>query len=140
MPRTISIDTTAARIAFVTDDGTSISPHFGRAMYYEVVTLSNGSVVNRERREKVGHHTFHAHHNHGEHNSSSHDEHDAKHRAMTDPIADCSLLVARGMGTGAHNHLTTAQITPVITACKTIDEALASIARGRLDDNPERLH
>ncbi len=40
------------KIALITDDGKSISQHFGRAPYYLVVTLEDGKEVNRELRPK----------------------------------------------------------------------------------------
>jgi len=46
------------KIASVTDDGITISQHFGRARYYEVITIENGIVISSERRSKTGHHTF----------------------------------------------------------------------------------
>ncbi len=120
------------KIAFVTDDGNTISSHFGRALYYEVVTLTDGKVVSRERREKAGHHTF----AHGPH---EHD-HDHTHGAMVAPILDCAVLVARGMGQGAHLHLQSAGIAPVLTDLHTIDEAVAAHVAGSLQSNPKRLH
>ena len=36
------------RIAFATDDGEDISAHFGRAQYYLMVDVENGSEVRRE--------------------------------------------------------------------------------------------
>ncbi len=120
------------KIAFVTDDGNSISSHFGRAMYYEVITLADGKVASRERREKAGHHAF----AHGPH---EHD-HDHKHGAMVGPILDCTVLVARGMGQGAFVHLESAGIAPVLTDLHTIDEAVAAYAAGSLQSNPKRLH
>ena len=45
----------AMRIAAVTEDGITISQHFGRAPYYLVVTVENGKIVGRERRDKMGH-------------------------------------------------------------------------------------
>jgi predicted Fe-Mo cluster-binding NifX family protein len=47
------------KIALITDDGKSISQHFGRAPYYLVVTLEDGKEVNRELRPKQGHNQFH---------------------------------------------------------------------------------
>ena len=37
------MDTTNIKVAFVTDDGTTISQHFGRARYYEVLTVANNA-------------------------------------------------------------------------------------------------
>jgi predicted Fe-Mo cluster-binding NifX family protein len=54
------------RIAAITDDGKTISQHFGRAAHYMVVTIENGKIVDRQLRDKLnhdqiggGHHTVH---------------------------------------------------------------------------------
>ena len=41
------------KIALITDDGKTISQHFGRAPYYLVVTIDEGKVIDRETREKI---------------------------------------------------------------------------------------
>ena len=46
------------KIAAITEDGTTISQHFGRAPLYCVITTEDGSIVDRETRPKAGHHTF----------------------------------------------------------------------------------
>jgi len=46
------------KIAAITDDGVTISQHFGRAPYYAVLTVEEGRVVRRELREKPGHRQF----------------------------------------------------------------------------------
>ena len=46
------------KIAAITDDGNTISQHFGRAQYYLVATVENGQIVNREMRNKLGHTQF----------------------------------------------------------------------------------
>ena len=46
------------KIAAITDDGQTISQHFGRAPYYVVVTVEDGKVVQHEQREKLGHSHF----------------------------------------------------------------------------------
>lgn len=121
-------------IAFVTDDGQTISSHFGRARFYEVVTLRDNAVISRERRPKAGHHTFAP--------ETAHDpgQHDAKHTTMVSPVLDCSMLVARGMGAGAHTHLLSAGITPILTDLQTIDQAVAAFVEGSLKNDVSRLH
>ena len=52
------METANATIAFVTDDGSTISSHFGRALYYEIITLQNGRVSDRKHVSKAGHHSF----------------------------------------------------------------------------------
>jgi predicted Fe-Mo cluster-binding NifX family protein len=50
------------KIAAVTEDGITISQHFGRAPYYVVVTIADGRVVSKEVRDKVGHAQFASEH------------------------------------------------------------------------------
>jgi len=131
------------KIAFVTDDGKTISAHFGRAVYYEVITLEDSREIKRERLDKAGHHTFGAHEHHGEGHGAhdhQHHAHDHKHQTMTAPIADCAVLVARGMGMGAHQHLAASGIVPILTDEQTIESALEKYKAGALADNPRRLH
>ncbi len=119
-----------------TDDGSTICAHFGRAQYYEVITLKDGTVASRDRIPKAGHHTF-GHGGEGEH---GHDHQGHKHDTMVAPILDCTVLVSRGMGMGAHQHHTSAGTTPILTDIHTIDEAVAQFVAGTLVDNPRRLH
>ena len=126
-------------IAFVTDDGSTISAHFGRAQYYEIVTLADGAVSDRRRLPKAGHHTYGG----GEdgHAGRGHDQQQTeKHTAMTVPLAGVDVLIARGMGMGAQQHLTSSGIRTVLTDLHTIDEAVEHYLAGTLRDNPERLH
>ena len=48
------------KIAAITDDGKTISQHFGRAPYYVVVTVEEGKIANFELRDKLGHARFQA--------------------------------------------------------------------------------
>lgn len=137
------MDTKNLKVAFVTDDGTTISQHFGRAQYYEVVTIENGIITHRERRDKAGHHTFQGQGEHGEHHGPNHgfDEHSqGKHRMMTANIIDCRMVVARGMGNGAYQHMLNANIKPIITNNKTIDDAVQEIIKGTIVNHEEKLH
>jgi predicted Fe-Mo cluster-binding NifX family protein len=43
------------KIAIITDDEKTISQHFGRAIYYAVLTIENGQIVQREMRGKLSH-------------------------------------------------------------------------------------
>ena len=137
------MDTRKMTIAFVTDDGTTISAHFGRARYYEVVRVENGTVAHWERREKAGHHTF-AEQEHGhDHGSGQHgfdQESRDKHTSMISPITDCQMVVTRGMGAGAYHHITEAGMQAVVTSNRTIDEALKEIISETIINHIERLH
>jgi len=129
-----------AAIAIATDDGTTISSHFGRARYYEVINFAEGKVVKRERREKAGHHSFaseEADHEHGEHHGESHEH---RHRSMVSSITDCRAVIVRGMGQGAVEHLRSSNLTPVLTSLHTIEEVISAISTDTLDHDPRRIH
>lgn len=135
------------KIAFVSEDAKTISQHFGRAPFYVVVTVENGQVVSRELREKLGHAQFAGQHgHHEEHGYSVGQGHgfdrasQDRHARMANAIADCAVLVARGMGAGAYENMRQAGIRPIITDIPTIDEAVQAFIMGRLTDHPERLH
>ena len=129
------MDLTNAAVAIATDDGTTVSSHFGQARYYEVITLAGGKVVRRERREKAGHHSFGPEGSgHGEH------DHEHRHQTMVSPILDCQAVVVRGMGLGAVEHLRQANLVPVLTGLHTIDEVVAAIGSGSLESDPRRVH
>ena len=129
------------RIAVVTDDGKTISSHFGRARFYEVATVENGAVVKKERREKTGHHTFSRGEDHSHPEGHGLDDlSQKKHTSMISNILDCQLLLARGMGMGAFQSLTGSHIEPVLTDILNIDEAVQSVLNGTIINRKERLH
>jgi len=133
------------KIAVITDDGKTISKHFGRAPYYLVLTIEEGKIVNREMRPKMGHNQFvsqeHAHSGapnetgHGL-DSASHD----KHAHMAEAIADCSVLLCGGMGRGAYESMHRLNIQPVVTDLRDIDTAVQAFIDGKLIDHTELLH
>ena len=129
------------KIAAVTEDGVTISQHFGRAPYYVVLTVEDGQVVGREQREKVAHGRGADGHVHVEGQAHGFDAASQDtHGRMAAPIADCQVLLARGMGAGAHASLQQAGIRPVITTIANIDEAALQAANGTIVDHQERLH
>jgi predicted Fe-Mo cluster-binding NifX family protein len=131
------------KIAAITDDGTTISQHFGRATYYLVATVENGQIVSRELRHKLGHTHFvnqpHAEETpeqpHGM-DTASHN----KHLQMAEAIADCEALLCRGMGMGAYQSMQVRGIRPVVTDIAGIDEAVMAYVNGTIVDRVDRLH
>lgn len=131
------------RIALITDDGKTISQHFGRAPYYLVVTIEERKEVQREMRDKLGHNHF-ASQEHGEHNPNerhgfdpvSHD----KHTSMAQTIADCEAIICGGMGAGAYESMRRLNIQPVVTDIRVIDEAVQAYINKKLTDHTELLH
>jgi predicted Fe-Mo cluster-binding NifX family protein len=129
------MDARNSTIAFVTDDGTTISSHFGRAIYYEIISLKEGKVVERKRVSKAGHHSF-GPEAHGEHGHND----DHKHATMTAPLTGVAVLVSRGMGMGAQQHLLGMGIQPVLTGLHGIEEAVEHYIAGDLASDERRVH
>jgi predicted Fe-Mo cluster-binding NifX family protein len=131
------------KIAVITEDGTTISQHFGRAPLYLVATAENGKVVNKETREKAGHHTFGGH-PHTESAPGERHGYDAgsqsKHAQMAQSIDDCQVLLAGGMGWGAYDSMKSHGIDTIITDVPNIDEALQLYLDGKLPNLMDRLH
>lgn len=128
------------KIAIITDDGETISQHFGRAKNYLVVTLEAGQIVQRELREKLGHAHFAGQpHSHEHHHGLDHESHQ-KHLQMSDAIADCEAVLCGGMGRGAYDSLKTRGIRPVITELMEINQAIAAYSAGEIVDRIEKLH
>jgi predicted Fe-Mo cluster-binding NifX family protein len=131
------------KIAAITDDGNTISQHFGRAAHYLVATVENGQIVNRELRNKLGHAHFsnqpHSETQPGQPHGMDAASHN-KHVQMAQAIADCEALLCRGMGMGAYESMKGQGIRPVVTDIANIDEAVMAYIQGNIVDQVDRLH
>jgi predicted Fe-Mo cluster-binding NifX family protein len=136
------------KIAVATDDGKTISRHFGRARMYAVLTVRGGAVTSREIRTKSAPHWRDNDHagatlptgGHGESAHGTDPESAAKHTGMFAAIRDCECVIAGGMGRGAYDHAVEAGLRPFVTSVEDIDLVAVLCAGGRLADESERLH
>jgi predicted Fe-Mo cluster-binding NifX family protein len=131
------------KIAAITDDGMSISLHFGRANYYLVVTVENGQIINREMRDKLSHSHFanepHDPETPGQPHGFSPASQD-RHARMAEAITDCEVLLCRGMGMGAYESMKVYGIRPIVTDIAAIDDAINAYIDGSIVDQIDRLH
>jgi predicted Fe-Mo cluster-binding NifX family protein len=131
------------KIAAISEDGITVSQHFGRAPLYVVVTVEDSKIVSKETRAKAGHHTFAANQHpdaapgerHGYDSGAQ-----VRHATMAQSIDDCQALIAGGMGWGAYDSLKSRGIEPVVTDVEGIDEAVKLYLQGKLPNLMERLH
>ncbi len=134
---------TRVKVAVTSDDGLTISQHFGRAPYYVVLTLKGGEIVSSETRPKPGHHTFSPREHDGSRSRGRHGC-DAgaqpRHEAMARVVADCQAVIAGGMGWGAYQGLQACGIQAVATDVQDLREAVLRYAQGTLPNLMERLH
>ena len=131
------------KIAVITENGQTISQHFGRAPYYLVVTIENGQIVSREKRDKLGHAHFANDPHEEDKPGQPHGFGPAaqnRHVQMAEAIADCQALLCGGMGRGAYESMRARNIQPIVTDIVSIDEAARAYIEGRLVDQTDRLH
>lgn len=131
------------KIAFATDDGKTISSHFGRASHYLVVTIDEGIIIQHEMRDKPVHNHFanepHPVHEEGQPHGFDPASQD-RHVQMAAVIRDCEAMICNGMGRGAYESMHTMNIRPLITDINDIDEAAIAYANGQIIDHTEKLH
>ncbi len=130
------------RIAVLTDDGKRVSPHLGRARYYLILTLEGWKVIHQEMVERgdllppAGRHDHHTPGDcHGCGAAAA-----AHHQRLLQPLAGCEALLAGGMSWTARTALIEAQITPVLTDIRSVNQALFAYLEGSIEDRLERLH
>lgn len=87
---------------------------------------------------KAGHHTLSSTETGGHHDDA--ESHDNRHRAMVSPITDCEVVVVRGMGQGAVDHLRQANLVPILTSLQKIEDVISAVASGSLDHDSRRIH
>lgn len=130
------------KVAVISDNGTDLSQHFGRAPYYIVFTIEDGKIIQRDQREKLGHNQFGGGHHEHEH-SLEHGQDAAshgKHASMAEAISDCEALICGGMGMGAYESLKRLNIKPIVTDMTDAEAAVKAYVNGSLVDHTEKLH
>ena len=116
--------------AFPTDDGETISRHFGQAAQFKIVTIADGRVTGSELRPKASH-------QHGEH---SHAGGVHPGQQMVDSISDCQVLVSGGMGAPALDRASSAGLQVFLTRRRSIDEAVRAFLDGTLEHDSRLIH
>lgn len=134
------------KIAIATDDGSTVCQHFGRATSYNVLIVENGEITDRQTRDKPGHQTFSTQDQPGVAGGVSGTGHgygtraQFRHASMAQPVLDCQVIIAGGMGWGAYNNLKSQNMEVVITDIRNINEAVKLYLTGQLPNLTDRLH
>jgi predicted Fe-Mo cluster-binding NifX family protein len=117
------------KIAIPTDDGVSVSQHFGQAVYFKVLSVEGSQVISAEMREK-------ATHEHG--TPSAEGMHPGA--IMIESISDCQTLIAGGMGSPVYNRAMAAGLKVILTRQSNIDLAVGDFLAGKLENDPQLVH
>jgi predicted Fe-Mo cluster-binding NifX family protein len=123
------------KVAVVSENGTTLSQHFGRAPFYMVHTVENGKITGKEKRSRSADNICACHHDesggcHSNHGMDA--ESQNKHTSMADSLSDCQVLIAGGMGYGAYQALRSRNIDTLVTDVESIDEAVKLYLKGKL--------
>jgi len=124
------------KVAVVSDDGTTIAAHFGRAQGFVVYTIENNSVTAKDWLPN----TFTAHaqgHSHGDHGEHGHGMHG--HGPILMALADYDVVISGGMGRRAYDDLAQSGHRVVITGETSVERAISLYLAGQLADQPQ-LH
>ncbi len=114
------------KIGFVSDDGETISGHFGKARGFVVYELYGEEARGREYRINRGG-------NDGRCGTCRHDR-------IIDTVKDCQMVVAGGMGRRILEDLAENGIQAILTDETVIKEALDKFVKGTITNHPERMH
>ena len=115
------------KVAFATNNGTRINQHFGHLRGFLVVELADGQEVARTDVTRPAA----ADQSGGQGNN---------HVALLDPIADCDVLVAGGMGLPMQHHVERAGLDLILTSVRDINVALSEYLAGTLEHEADRAH
>lgn len=131
------------KVAIATDDGSSVSQHFGRSKYYVVYQIEDGKIMGSETRPKASHTTRAEHHSLETGPEPSHEhgiEEGSFHEQVLSNVRDCQAIVTRGMGRGIHSAIEELGMLPIVTLEPSVEGAIQTYLKGTLTDHPERLH
>ncbi|GBE27764.1 dinitrogenase iron-molybdenum cofactor [bacterium BMS3Bbin03] len=127
------------KIALVTNDGETISQHFGRSRYYKIYTVADKKVANTEMRERgTGHFAQQPQPVHDEPHTDPMGRHGygaaagSRHGMMAAEISDCDILIAGGMGSGAYESFKAAGLEVILTDYDSIEEAVTGYIEGKI--------
>jgi predicted Fe-Mo cluster-binding NifX family protein len=134
------------KIAIVSDDGQTISKHFGRAGEYVVFSVEQEKIVDRKSLPKEDFcHSSHRRQGRHQHRSDPRgkgfgNRSAGTHLQMFEAIKDCDVVLSRGMGRGAYLDLQSLGIRPIVTDIANIDMAVQAVLDDTVIDHVENLH
>jgi predicted Fe-Mo cluster-binding NifX family protein len=117
------------KVAIASDDGQSISPHFGRTEGFMIFDIEGKNVKGKEYRKN----TFTGHMRGLEGEGHTQD----KHQTIINALSDCKVVISNGMGRRLYDDLKMSGIEPIITTETKVQKALELYINSELTDNPE---
>ncbi|PMQ01261.1 MAG: iron-molybdenum cofactor biosynthesis protein [Dictyoglomus sp. NZ13-RE01] len=118
------------KIAIASDDGRTISSHFGRTRGFVIFEIEDGKVLGEEYRPNTftGHARGLHHSGHGHYDT---------HGDIINALRDCNVVISHGMGRRLYDDLRSAGIQVIVTEETDVKRALELYLSGNLKDFPE---
>jgi len=116
------------RIAVPTNDGTSISEHFGRSAAFLIFETENGQIKSRRLQSDVSKHS----HRQGECKHPATDVHSHDHAGILTTLEGCATVICAGMGHRAAEALKGRGVQIVFAAPGPADATVAAYLGGKL--------
>jgi len=129
------------RIAVATEEGKTISVHFGRSPFFAIYDIEAGKIVNQSMRQNSFTRHFqeqHQPHEHHEHHHGDGDPH--AHQSVANGLSDCAVVISHGMGRKAWEDLRARGIEMIVTDETEVETAVQKYLGGELEDRIEKLH
>ncbi len=118
------------KIAIASDDEQTIASHFGRTRGFVIVDVDDSQISRQEFRLN----TFTGHAQGLEQSDCTTD----RHRPILTALADCAVVISRGMGRRLYEDLRATGIQAIITDRTDVQDALGAYISGQLEDHPEQ--
>jgi len=116
------------RVAVASQDGETISAHFGRCACFIIFDIEDGKALLKEVRQNA-----HSHDGEGNCHNPGHCDQPHSHAALCQTLHDCQAALCYGMGWRAADELRQNGIQPVIVDRKrSPEETVALYAQGKL--------
>ncbi|MEA3312101.1 MAG: NifB/NifX family molybdenum-iron cluster-binding protein [candidate division WOR-3 bacterium] len=109
------------KIAVPTDDGKTISQHFGRAQSFVIFEVESGEIASKQLIESNTPHS-------GSHSGQGHGG------WFMPALQGCEVIIAAGMGNRAVVYFEAAGIKPVFTDVTDAEEAVKAYSQGTLKE------
>ena len=123
------------RIAIPTNDGVSISEHFGRSAAFLIFEIENGRIKSHELKSNGAKHS----HAQGECNHHSADNKPHSHAGILATLDGCEVVICAGMGQRAAEALRTCGTQILVAPPASAEETVVAYLAGKLTPQTERF-
>lgn len=121
------------RIAVPTNDGESISQHFGRSAAFLIFETENGQIKSRELKSNAQTHS----HAQGACDYHSADSKSHSHAGILAALEGCELVICAGMGQRAVDAVKGCGMEIVVTSLASAEAAVSAQLAGKLTPSTE---